>query len=522
MTTSYACNMAAGFEYNNNKSTFRNLFDQYEGVIVNSLVTSFGLDFLLADQYGGDVDTIHNVRKIGSDPKMHYKNQANADAYDKRGEYNSTAYHSDSRYIRRNRECSVAKKAGSLQDAYTGKTIAANDSYDLDHVISAKEINDDRGRVLAELDGKELANSSENLQPTNPRTNRTKKAQTMEEFLDKKGEEYSPAENRRMREADTKARASYEAKLAMAYYLSPKFAGDVAKAAGNVGLKMGLRQAVGLMMTELWFSIKAALQDSKSKFNSSRSFKEYLVAIKEGIRDWFERIKAKRKALFARFKDGALAGALSSITTSLINIFATTAKNTVRLIRQIYVHMVNAAKILFLNPDKLPLGDRVKEAVKVLAVGASVVAGFMVNEALAEISLIPCLGDIVPTFLGTLVTGILSCTLLYFFDRSTIVAKLVDFMNGFTPFADSLQYFKDQIAAYEKYAAELAKVDLELLRKETRRIEAAADAMEAAKDGDALYTVLIAAYEEQGLRKPWGNADPDEFFSDRNNCLVFE
>ena len=114
MTANFSSNVAEGFEYNSSKSTFANMFDQYEAVIVQSLVTSFGLDFLVADQHGGDVDTIHNVRKVGTDPEMRYKNQANADAYANRGDYNSAAYHSDSRYIRRNRECSTAKKAGNL------------------------------------------------------------------------------------------------------------------------------------------------------------------------------------------------------------------------------------------------------------------------------------------------------------------------------------------------------------------------------------------------------------------------
>lgn len=522
MKTSFAATATHGFEYDNNKSAFRNLLDQYEVVIGNSLFTSFGLDFLVTDQHGGDVDTINNVRKIGIDPGMHYKNAANAADYNNRGDYDSHSYHSDYRYISRNREVSTAKKLGLLRDQYTGQKINPNEKYDLDHVISAKEIDGDRGRVLAGLRGEDLANMPDNLQPTNPHTNRTKKAMRMDEFLAKRGNEYSPAEQRRMKEIDAEARFAYEFRVARAYYLSPKFAGDVAKAAGNVGLNMGLRQALGLLLAELWFSVKAEFHNLDSRFNAGHSVKDYFVAIKKAIKRWYSEVKNKRKELFARFKDGALAGALASVTTTLINIFATTAKNAVKIIRQVYVHVVDAAKVLFFNPDKLPLGERIKAVMKILAVGASVVAGTMVSEALAEVTLVPVLGEVVPTFCGALVSGILSCTLLFFFDRSSIVAKLVDFLNRFTPFADSLCYFKEQLAAYEKYAAELAKIDLALLREETRRIEVIADAIDGAGDGEALYTVLLTVYEEQGLRKPWGDADPDEFFADRNNCLVFE
>ena len=58
------------------------IFKQYERVLVESLITSFGLDFLVRDRVGGDVDTIHNVRQIGKNPDMVYKNKANERAYE--------------------------------------------------------------------------------------------------------------------------------------------------------------------------------------------------------------------------------------------------------------------------------------------------------------------------------------------------------------------------------------------------------------------------------------------------------
>ena len=63
------------FKYDERKDIFDNIFEQYEKVIVNSLITSFGLDAFINDLHGGDVDTIHNVREIDKDPEMHYKNQ---------------------------------------------------------------------------------------------------------------------------------------------------------------------------------------------------------------------------------------------------------------------------------------------------------------------------------------------------------------------------------------------------------------------------------------------------------------
>ena len=243
----YAIRSAEGYEPDQDENVLSSIFKQYESVIIQSLITSFGLDFLVTDRHGGDVDTIHNVRQIGSDPELQYKNAANKAAYDNRGEYNSSEYHSDPRYISKNREVSAQKKNGELYDSYTGEKIAFNEKSDLDHVVSAKEIHDDRGRVLAGLSGTDLANSPENLQATNPHTNRTKKADSMDKFLDKYGDEYTDEQKANMRQKDKQARKAYEAKLAKAYYTSPAFAKDVAKAAGTVGVQMGLRQAVGFL-----------------------------------------------------------------------------------------------------------------------------------------------------------------------------------------------------------------------------------------------------------------------------------
>ena len=79
------------------EDTYDTLFGQYEKIVVQALVSSFGLDFLIQDQYGGDVDTIWNVDQIGKDPKMTYKNKQNAADYANRGKYDSVDYHKDQR-----------------------------------------------------------------------------------------------------------------------------------------------------------------------------------------------------------------------------------------------------------------------------------------------------------------------------------------------------------------------------------------------------------------------------------------
>lgn len=525
MTTAYAGQFTKDFSIDPGEDVKESIFKQYERVVIESIITSFGLDFLVRDQHGGDVDTIHNVRQIGKDPDMGYKNKANEAAYENSGEYVSREYHGDKSYIEKNRAISERKEQGTLRDEYTGKRIPRNERSDLDHVISAKEIHEDRGRVLAGLKGPELANSDENLKATNPHTNRSKGAGTMEEHLAKHGDEYTAKQRENMMRADKQARAAYNRKINYSYYTSYAFTKDMALAAGNVGLQMGLRQVLGFAFTEIWFSVKEEFQRISGTFELGEFFK----SIGRGIKRGFERAKEKYSQLLEKFKEGVVAGALSSLTTTLCNIFFTTAKNIVRILRQTWASLVQAAKILLFNPDNLPWNERIVAAIKVLTTGACVVLGTVVSEVVSKtpIGQIPVIGGIVSTFCGTLVTGITSCTLLYFIDHGSMMKELVAkiknmFKNLFADrFALALAQIKEQIAQFEKFAAELMKIDLEAFKREIALYDQIAEDIDAAASENELNTVLLRAIKTIGGKIPW-EGDFNTFMGDRNNRLVFE
>lgn len=514
MSKSYVLDSGLGFYPEKDENVMDSIFKQYERVIIESVITSFGLDFIVKDRHGGDVDTINNVRKIGKDEEMIYKNKQNQMDYDSKEKYDSHAYHSHKGYKEKNKQVSMQKKDGTLKDAYTGERIGFNGKSDLDHVIAAKEIHDDAGRVLAGLSGVDLANSNENLEATNPRTNRTKKADSMNDFIDKYGDEYTEAQKDKMRENDAIARKSYEAKLAKEYYTSPKFAKDVAFSAGNVGVKMGLRQVLGFVFTEVWFTVKEEFENLDGSFD----FAELLNSIGNGIKRGFENAKEKYKELLAKFTDGVVAGALSSISTTLCNIFFTTAKNVVKIIRQTYASLIQAGKVLFINPDRLEFGERMRAIVKILATGASIVVGTAVGESIGTI---PVVGDIVQTFCGTLVTGVMSCSLLYFFDRSEIMNKLVNKLNSLHTISTEVNYFYRQAEYFERYAAELMSIDIEKFKEETELYYSFALEIENTTNEEELNIKLKNILNKIGIKIPW-EGDFDTFMSNKNAVLVFE
>ena len=78
MSSSLAISVGTNFSPDHQEPVMDSLLSEYKRVIFESLISAFALDGLLVqDHHGGDVDTIHNVRKIGDDPQMTYKNVLN-------------------------------------------------------------------------------------------------------------------------------------------------------------------------------------------------------------------------------------------------------------------------------------------------------------------------------------------------------------------------------------------------------------------------------------------------------------
>ncbi len=163
-----------------------NISEELERTVVTSLVTSFGLDFLLFnDKKGGDVDTIHNVRQHYNGESDIHLSQDIKNKVANNSAYNSHEYHSHENYIAHGRQDKKLHQAGNLKDNYRNKTMSANDNRQLDHIVSSHEVHNDAGRILAGLDGSTLANQSSNFQSTHGYINNLKSNQTMDTFLNK-------------------------------------------------------------------------------------------------------------------------------------------------------------------------------------------------------------------------------------------------------------------------------------------------------------------------------------------------
>lgn len=493
--------------------------------IVKSLTTSFGLDFLLfEDRKGGDVDTIHKVREYQKDLQntgqsdIHISNNMRAKLtpegknFEK---YDSHAYHSNTNYIQRGKTDKIQQQQSQLYDDYRNTNMKINEKRQLDHIISASEIHHDAGRILADADGVILANQDENLSSTLGYINNKKSDMSVQEFIKKlpkmkqqkkdditkdqakfaqlhatspkeyhekqklddkiqKEQEHLKAlesvDTKNMLKKDQTARQNYNKTINNNYYSSSKFLHATAQDMSAKGLAMGTRQAVGLMLAEIWFELREQIPHIYRKCCVNFQLSEFMSDIGQAIKNIWERVKSRFKDMLAAFKDGVIAGALASLTTTIFNAFTTISGRAIKIIRESWNSLVQAFKLLVFNPKKLSTGEKIRELTRILGSAAAIAAGTIVDEQMRHLlSVIPLdfIRDGLSAFVGALITGLLTVGLTYFLDHSEIMKKLWHFIDSLNDkYKQMVENYKEINAELDRYLIELSKIEFNMNSQE--------------------------------------------------------
>lgn len=439
------------------------LIDECTKTALQQIIGPFGLSVaMFVDRDGGAVDTIHNAKQgIMSD-------ELKTD-YVKRGEYDSDKAHSGA-YTKRRDELNEQKKGGTLKNAYSNKKFNADDKTALDHVMAAKEVHDDTARVLAELDTADLANIEENLQMTGFSLNSSMREKSMEKFIQdieekkeerrerikelegkdtltkdesdelnklQQQEEFDPEIARKL---DKQARKAIEKAENKAYYkfikkdkngkihLS-KFAKNQLKAGGKEAARNAIRAALGellvVLVNQTFLEVKAFIKERK------QSTENVFVEIQNRLKRVVAKVLAKLKQWKENLKnmaEGFISGFCSSLVTTLINVFATTAKRFVRAIREGIFSLVKAFKILFFRPAEMTEEEAMKTVIKLLSGVAVTTLGIAAETAVNTfIQSVPLVGQfasiVTPAVMGIL-TGIAVALISYYVDMVFHFAKM--------------------------------------------------------------------------------------------------
>lgn len=430
------------FEKHFDMQKFNLLLAECKYTVIQSIVIPFGLGGVVAnlDKDGGNVDTIHNVRQKVWATKKEKKR------YKGKGEYNSADYHGDRRYRERNRADSKKQNKGLLRDGYTGKKLGKDAKRDLDHIISASEIHNDRGRVLAEIGGPEVANVKSNFTSTNRSINRAKGARTVDEFYDglkspkkerQKLESKSKLSSRerkklrklkalesidpdKLKEKDKKARSEYNKTLSKKYYTSKKFIKNTAVTSAKEGAKIGVHQAIGLLLSEFFEAVFDEISDIYNK-GFSIDDTEFIETLKIRLRKISRRIASRWQDACTAFAQGFVSGFLSNLVTVIINTFIRTGKRIIRIIREGFFSLLRAIKLLCLPPEGMTLAQAAHEASKIIASGLIIIGGIAIEESLDKwikgTAILEPLSDIITNILVGALTGISITFVVYAIDK---------------------------------------------------------------------------------------------------------
>jgi hypothetical protein len=363
-----------------------------------------------------------------------------------------------------------------------------NDKVDNEHIVSAKEIHDDAGRVLSGVNGSDLANIDENLTPVSASANRSKGKKSTEEFkerlestrderterieklasqeslTDKERKELAKLEKldavdpEKLDAKDNQARAEIEKKINDTYYRSPDFAKNTAHAAASEGGRMALQQLMGSVLIELFSGIIFEVKDS---YKNGRCQDSILADIKVRCKRVVGKVASKWKEHAAALGEGFLAGILSSIVTTIINTFITSAKRVARLLREGFNSVLRAFRTVILRPEGTTMADAKHEAVKVIFSGGVLCGAILLEEVIEKaISTVVVLTPIA-TILSMALTGAITA----------LTMILVSLM------LDKLDLFGSMAAKKNDYVSQSLSNDL---NKELNRFE------EISKDRTAL------------------------------------
>lgn len=371
-----------------------------QNTVVQSIVGPFGIGRVLAeyDEHGGRVLTRHNAEAYRKgDKDVYVPNDAL---------YNQKDYKHDN-HVRQLKLEENRLPDGQFFDDYTRKPTKKPH---VDHVVSKEQFHyDEGGYMLKEEARKAFANDTGNLAVTDQRINQSKGSKPMFEAQE------------RNRDIDGLIGEAIEkdAKEAVDVHHRPSkvdagryYARRVAPEAVSTGVRLGARQAFGLCLHELTVGIFRELTDLCH--NGLREGEtSYTDAVWKRAEQILTGVLAKWREMLVAFKDGFVAGVLSDVATLLVNVFQTTSKRVVRIIREGFVSFVKAMAMVVSVPEGMTRSEALDAAVKLMATAFLTACGIALEEMMQGW---PMADLIVPVVLG-IVVGIATAAVVFQLDQ---------------------------------------------------------------------------------------------------------
>jgi hypothetical protein len=422
------------------------LLDLCKNTVIETITGQFGLSSLFIDaKDGGNVTTAHNFKKgitsSDADKQKYETYQANNNGSRNWHDIRKSGGYDDPLSQKRKQ---AFKNQEVIIDAYTGKPLPKDGRAHLDHIVSAKEIESNAKNHLFKTpeERARMATNDKNLAFTEASANQSKSDSPMKEWLDTpnkqggtKGERFGIDREKALK-ADKDARQYIKKEITVATV--KKYGTELLTTGGKDAANMAAYSALGVIIREF---TQAVFEEIRTTFRErgKETLKEIFIRFKERMGAVIADIKAKWKDIFKGSLESGITAFLSNMLIFAINLFATTLKKIVTMIRAGFVSLCQAIKMLANPPEGMDREEANYQALKILTAGLIGAASLGLSAAIgAFLKAIPGLqplmlfpvplinktvSDVLATTLSALAGGILTTIVLYFMDKCRAEGK---------------------------------------------------------------------------------------------------
>jgi hypothetical protein len=431
------------------KEDSANLLVLCKNTVVETITGQFGLaGMFVQTQDGGNVTTKHNFEKgvtaTESDKQKYDTYKVNNDGSRDWQDVRKSGGYDDP--LSRKRKAAFNSQ-DVIIDAYTGRPLPKDGRAHLDHIVSAKEIENNAANHLFKTpeERAKMATNDKNLAWTEASANQSKSDKAMKEWLDTSDKQGGTKEKRfgidreRALKEDTKARRYIKTEITVA--AAKKYGSELLSTGGKDAANMAVYSALGVILRDL---TQAVFEEIHITFRErgKETLKEIFIRFKERIGAALADIKAKWKDIFKGSLEAGITTFLSNIVVFIINLFATTLKKIVAMIRAGFVSLCQAVKMLANPPEGMDREEANYQALKILTAGLIGAASLGLSATIEKLLQaipglqplmmfpIPSIGkeprtvsDILAVALSALAGGLLTTLALYFMDKCRNAGK---------------------------------------------------------------------------------------------------
>jgi hypothetical protein len=420
-----------------------------KNTVIESITGQFGLaSVFVTAKDGGSSTTPHNfdqgITATDGDKQRHETYKANNDGSKKWKEVRKDGGYDRGFPTRRTKDFQTRDV---IIDGYTGKPLPKDGQAQIDHIVSAKEIESkSTNHLYFDKESRaKLATDESNTTYTAASANQSKGGDPMKVFLDKKtksgetkAEKYG-IDRDMATSKDDEARRFFQVEMTVAAV--KKHSKELIATGGADAAMVAAYTALGAILREL---TQAVFEEVHITFRQrgDESLKEIGARFQTRTEALLKNLKDKWKDILSGGIEAGITAFLSNIVVFIINIFFTTLKKLVAIIRAGFVSLCQAVKILAYPPSGMTKDEANYQALKVLTAGLIGAASLGLNAAIEKLLQavpglqplmmfpVPFLGgepttvsEILATTLSAMAGGLLTTVALYFMDKAQNAAK---------------------------------------------------------------------------------------------------